>query len=156
MQIHVATNKKEYEIIKALEINKSIRIDNYYVIRYEKRKNKDVLLVKRGVSTGWPTVTKWKLYIDDLNIIAEKQNTFDQYISLVFILLYTLIAGFIFIMLLLALIISVIRGSLYNLSAIGVVFVIVLEIISIICIIGYKHIYYDKPKEILKNYLRNI
>lgn len=156
MQVHVVTNKKKYETIKALETDESIRIDNYYVIRYEKRKNKDVLVVKRGVSTGWPIVTKWELHINDFSIIAEKQKTFDQCISLVLVLLYALIAGLIFIMLVLASILSVVKGSLYNMNAIGLVAVLVLEIVSVVCIIGYKYIYYNKPKEILKRYLENI
>lgn len=149
--MYISTNKKSYEIAKALEAAKRIQMDLYYIVRYEKKAEQDMLIIDRGVS-GYETSTKWNLYIDDNGIKVEKKWTFDQYFYFVFMVIGVLISGVMFITLSLALILSLMRGRTPDISVVSLLCIVISGFVGIIFAVIYKHIYYDRPREILLMY----
>lgn len=92
MQIQITTNKKKYEMEKALEQNSSAQI-GAGMVTYERKKDKDTITIDRGVWWG-RTSTKWELKIDDNSITATRRKTFEQYFVAVILML---IGGFYFV-----------------------------------------------------------
>ncbi len=156
MELNVLTNKKEFEIIEILKSNRNVKMDSYYTIKFQNRERQNTIFVERGVSTGYPTSTKWRLDIKDNNVIAKKGKTLNQFISLTFALIYFILANMVFIVVFLLFLVSVIKGNVNNITMPGIICISFIEILSIVVMLGYKYIYCKKPQEVLERYLKEV
>lgn len=156
MELNVLTDKKEYEIVRVLEANKNVKMDSYYIIKFQNKKEQNTILVERGVSTGYPASTKWRVDITDNNVIAKEGKTFNQFISLTLALLYFVLANMVFAAVLVLSLASIIKGNVNDIPMNGMILIFLMEIFSVIVMSGYKYIYCKKPKEVLERYLKKI
>lgn len=149
--MYIANDKKCYEIAKALEAAENIRMDLYYRVRYEKKAEQDIIIIDRG-GGNYSTSTKWKLYIEDNGIEVEKKWTFDQYFFFVAMVIEVFTAVLIFTMLAAILIISLMKGDTPDISTASFLLEAGLGLFGIFFVVWYKHIFYDRPREILLEY----
>lgn len=156
MELNVLTDKKESEIVKILESNKNVKMDSYYIIKFQNKEKQNTIFVERGVSTGYPTSTKWRLDIKDNNVIAKEGKTLNQFISLSFALIYFILANMVFIVVSLLLLVSVMKGNVQDITMPGIICISFMEILSIVVLLGYKYIYCKKPKQVLERYLKEV